>query len=180
MSTKVKTETAGTYQPDTGAPRASEDAIISQALDILMRRLNKPGALIDSPTAAADYLRLRFAQETSELFAVVWIDTPHRVIDCQIITRGSLDSCAVTPREVIKAALLHNAAACVLVHNHPSGDTTPSNADIELTLKMAEYLRPIGVTVLDHMIVGGALSPSGVRTIECNSLREQGYCRTIW
>lgn len=178
-TSSLRHEDSGAYnvgrRTGTGAPHAmDDDAVIARALDILMSRLHKPGTMIDSPQVVRDYLRLRFAQEQSEVFAVMWLDTPHRLIDCQVMSHGTIDGCAAYKREIIKAALAQNAAACVLVHNHPSGDTSPSNADLQLTAVFRDALGVIGVQVLDHMIVGGALSPSGVRVIEVRSMHEIG------
>jgi len=107
-----------------------------------------------------DYLRLKLAPKDHEVFAVMFLDAQNRVIECEEMFRGTLTSTSVYPREVVKAALMHNAAAVVLSHNHPSGSTTPSRADELLTHTMKQALALVDVRVLDHIIVavGGTLS----------------------
>ena len=94
------------------------------------------------------------------------LDNRHRVIVFHELFRGTLDGANVYPREVVKTALEHNAAATVLVHNHPSGDPEPSQADLTLTHKLQEALNLVGVRTLDHIVVGHE---------GCISLAEQGY-----
>ncbi|MBU0967574.1 MAG: DNA repair protein, partial [Proteobacteria bacterium] len=99
-----------------------------------------------------------------EMFACLFLDSKHRVLAWVEMFRGSVNSATVHPREVVKEALRHNAAAVIMAHNHPSGDSKPSREDIELTNKLKDILKVIDVSVLDHLIVGDeitALSESG-------------------
>ena len=96
---------------------------------------------------------------------LLMLDSKHRVIAFHELFRGTLDGASVYPREVVKIALEHNAAAMILVHNHPSGDPEPSQADRALTIKLKEALSLVGVRTLDHVIVGQE---------GCVSLAEQG------
>lgn len=105
------------------------------------------------PNAVKDYLRLRLAPKDHEVFAVVFLDAQHRVIECEEMFRGTLTQTSVYPREVLKAALAHNAAAVILSHNHPSGSVTPSRADEHLTNILKQALALVDVRVLDHIIV---------------------------
>jgi DNA repair protein RadC len=89
-----------------------------------------------------------------EYFWTVLLDTKHKIIGTEEVARGSLSSTIVHPREVYKAALLANAAAIMLVHNHPSGDPTPSAEDIEITRRLRQVGELIGIRVLDHVIIG--------------------------
>ena len=106
------------------------------------------------------YLTLRLAGESSEHFGVMYLDSQNRLIAFQVHFSGTLTQTSVYPREVVRAALEHHAAAVVLTHNHPSGVATPSRADEALTLTLKNALALVDVRVLDHIIVtpGAALS----------------------
>lgn len=160
---KIRSEQAGAYGslkvPATPADKRDyEDGVIRQALDIIHDRLQQPGEYMTSPGLVKDYLRLQLAQEKDEFFCMLLLDTPHRVIAWERVSHGTIDAASVWGRQVVSCALKHNAASVVLVHNHPSGNTEPSTADMTLTSSLADALRVIGVRVLDHMIVGGARS----------------------
>ena len=90
-----------------------------------------------------------------EVFAVLFLDAQHRLIEYEELFYGSLDGASVHPREVVRAALKHNAAAVILSHNHPSGVAEPSGADQRVTERLRAALALIDVRVLDHLIVGG-------------------------
>ena len=89
-----------------------------------------------------------------EIFAVLFLDSQHRLIEYEELFRGSIDSASVHPREVVKRALAHNAAALILAHNHPSGRAEPSIADHQLTDRLVATLRLVEVQVLDHIVIG--------------------------
>ncbi len=89
------------------------------------------------------------------MFACLFLDTRHRVIGFEPLFRGTLDGAAVYPREVVKRALVHNAGAVILAHNHPSGDCEPSEADRAITRRLGEALGLIDVRLLDHLVVAG-------------------------
>ncbi|MFC4622689.1 DNA repair protein RadC [Comamonas nitrativorans] len=116
--------------------------------------------LFDSPQAVKHYLQLHLAHLRHEVFAVLFLDSQHRLIALEELFRGTLTQTSVYPREVALRALHHHAAAVVLAHNHPSGSVTPSAADIQLTQTLTGALALIDVRVLDHLIVaqGQALS----------------------
>ena len=105
-------------------------------------------------------------EEPQEVFGIVAVNTKHRVIAVQEISRGHLSASIVHPREVFKNAILHNAAAIFVYHNHPSGDLTPSRDDIETTRRLVEVGELVGIGMLDHVIV----NPSS----RYLSFREQG------
>ena len=111
-------------------------------------------ALIAGPADAARVLmdRLRFAE--AERFVVLLLNTRHEVLDAVEVTRGGLASSPVHPREVFKPAVREGAAAVILVHNHPSGDPTPSRADLAITARLCRAAAVMGVPVLDHIIIG--------------------------
>lgn len=142
-------------EPGSGALRAATGSeIMAAARSALAHRLRR-GAALESPHAAHDYLMLRLGAREHEVFCVVWLDNRHRVIEFQELFRGTLDGATVHPREVVKEALAHNAAACLLAHNHPSGVAEPSQADELITQRLKEALAMVDIRVLDHLIVAG-------------------------
>lgn len=114
----------------------------------------KAGAMLASPRAASDYLVARLRDLNQEVFGALLLDTQHQVIAFEELARGTLDGATVYPREVVKCALRHNAAAVIFAHNHPSGIAEPSAADRVLTEKLKAALAQIDVRVLDHFVVG--------------------------
>lgn len=146
---RAHSEDAPRYSPQ----RSAEDETIRQALTILLERMRQPGAAMSSPNVVKDYLRLRLAEREHEVFGVLWLDAQHRVIAFEEMFRGTLTQTSVYPREVVIAALKHQAAACVLSHNHPSGSVQPSRADEALTQALKSALALVDVRVLDHVIV---------------------------
>lgn len=134
--------------------RVAEDATIKRALDILLARVMTGGPVMDSPQAVRDWLRLRLGGEEREAFGVMWLDAAHRLIRAGELFHGSLTQTTVYPREVVKEALRANAAAVILYHNHPSGNTEPSDADQRLTKALKNALELVDVRVLDHFVVG--------------------------
>jgi DNA repair protein RadC len=133
---------------------AQEDRVIDEALHILDRRLFSRGPDLVSPDGVAAYLKLHLAQQEHEVFGVIFLDAKHRVLAFEILFYGSIDGASVYPRQIVKRSMAHNAAAAILVHNHPSGCTEPSQADRLLTARLKETLALVEVRVLDHFIVG--------------------------
>ena len=119
----------------------------------------KQDSLLNTPDTVRDYLRLHLAGLRHEVFFVLWLDAQNRLIAAEELFRGTLTQASVYPREVVKKALAHNAAAVVLAHNHPSGIAEPSAADSQLTCELKQALALIDVRVLDHFIVAGTASP---------------------
>ena len=134
--------------------KATADEIVSAARACVASRLRR-GASLTSPKAACDYLVLRFAELQHEVFCVIYLDSRHRVIECQDLFRGTIDGASVHPREVVKEALRRNASACVLAHNHPSGVADPSPADELITRRLRDALQLVDIRVLDHLVVAG-------------------------
>ena len=128
--------------------------------------------LLDTPERIADLLREASRPQDVEQFRVVLLNTRRRLIGLETISQGTLDTLLVHPREVFKRAIAANASAVVLVHNHPSGDPTPSEADIKVTRDLIRAGQLLKIEVLDHVIIGR-------RTMERQkdyvSLRELGY-----
>ena len=135
----------------------ADNAVLKRAKEILAKRLIgrrlSEEALI-GPSLVKQYLDLELAEEQSEVFAVLFLDTQHRPIALERMFNGTIDGASVYPREVAKEALRYNAGAVILAHNHPSGSTEPSHADIKITEKLTEALGLIEVRVLDHIVVG--------------------------
>ncbi len=119
----------------------------------------KEGDVLASPGAVRDYLKLHLSCLAHEVFFALWLDSQNRLIAAEELFRGTLTQTSVYPREVVKKALWHNAAAVVLAHNHPSGVSEPSSADQSLTRELKQALALVDVRVLDHFIVAGHCLP---------------------
>ncbi len=135
------------------------------------RRLAK-GAVAKRPvlsswTAVLDYCRTAMAFMDKEQFRLLFLDKRNALIADEVQQSGTVDHTPVYPREVVKRALELSASALILVHNHPSGDPTPSSADVSMTREIMEVARPLGITVHDHIIVGreGHASLKGLKLI---------------
>ena len=137
----------------------NRDPIVIRALEILEFQVREADTMA-SPGAVKDYLRLKMADLPYEVFAVVFVDVQNRIIAIEEMFRGTLTQTSVYPREVVKTALAHNAAAVILCHNHPSGVATPSRADEMLTQTLKAALALVDVRVLDHLIVTRSMALS--------------------
>ena len=129
-----------------------EETVILEAREILGRYLNQ-NPVLGSWQAVRDYCALTVRGEV-ERFHVLYLDRRNRVISDEQLSIGTVDHVPVYPREIIKRALELSATAVVLVHNHPSGDPTPSQADITMTRQIIDVAKPLGILVHDHIIVG--------------------------
>jgi DNA repair protein RadC len=114
----------------------------------------KRGNALTSPDATRAYLSSQLRSYSYEVFACVFLDNQHRVIELEELFRGTIDSASVYPREVAKRALHHNAAAVIFAHNHPSGVNEPSQSDKHITDKLKQALSLFDIRVLDHFIIG--------------------------
>ncbi|HLD14529.1 MAG TPA: DNA repair protein RadC, partial [Burkholderiales bacterium] len=112
------------------------------------------GAVLESTADTKSYLQSCLRDLPHEVFCCLFLDNRHRVLAFEELFRGTLNGTAVYPREVVKRALVHNAAAVILVHNHPSGVSEPSRADETLTTRLKEALTLVDVRLLDHLVVG--------------------------
>jgi DNA repair protein RadC len=138
-------------------------AQLKAALELARRALREEISSRDalaSPRAVRDYLRLALAGREQEIFMLVLLDAQHRVIASEELFQGTLTQTSVYPREVVKCALKHNAAAVIFAHNHPSGVAEPSHADEILTRSLKSALALVDIQVLDHFIVAGTRSMS--------------------
>ena len=114
------------------------------------------GDALNSPGAVREYLQLLLRSRQQEVFVAIFLDAQHRVIATEELFQGTLTQTSVYPREVVKRALHHNAAAVIFAHNHPSGVAEPSQSDQLLTEALKQALALVDVRVLDHFIVAGA------------------------
>ncbi|MEH3021667.1 MAG: DNA repair protein RadC [Pseudomonas oryzihabitans] len=128
-------------------------AVLEMARRHLAEGLKRDSAL-ESPQQVRDYLKARLRHEPHEIFGCLFLDTRHRVLAFEALFHGTIDGASVYPRQVVKRALAHNAAAVILTHNHPSGVAEPSQADRLLTTRLKDALALVDVRVLDHFIVG--------------------------
>ena len=112
------------------------------------------GNALTSPEITKAYLSAQLRGYSYEVFACLFLDNQHRVIKLDELFRGTIDGASVYPREVVKQALYHNAAAVIFAHNHPSGITLPSQSDKQITEKLKQALALFDIRVLDHFIIG--------------------------
>jgi DNA repair protein RadC len=139
----------GAFEP------ATTEQILTAARQALAHRVRR-GASLSSPQKVREYLTMRLGHLDHEMFGLILVDNRHRVIEYIELFRGTIDGASVYPREIVKLALEKGAAACVLIHNHPSGVKDQSQADELITKRVAAALALIDVRVLDHCIVAGA------------------------
>ena len=128
-------------------------AVLEMSARHLAEQLTQSNAL-DNAAAVKRLVKARLAALPHEVFAVLFLDTQHRLIQFEELFRGTIDSASVYPREVVKRALALNTAAVILAHNHPSGHSSPSEADKQITQRLCSALALVDVRVLDHIIVG--------------------------
>ncbi|CAB3731670.1 hypothetical protein LMG1866_04692 [Achromobacter ruhlandii] len=133
---------------------ATAEQILEAARQAIERKMQR-GTSFTSPAAVKEYLRAKLAGFEHEVFAVLFMDTQHRLIEYAEMFRGTIDGASVYPRELVKEALRLNAAVVIVSHNHPSGNPEPSGADRALTQRLKEALGLVDVRVLDHVIVAG-------------------------
>lgn len=132
-------------------------AQLQAVLEMANRHLSESISKTDCLTSPADtltYLKSRLRDQPHEIFACLMLDNRNRVIAFRELSRGTIDGASVYPREVVKQALADNAACVILAHNHPSGVSEPSQADIQITKRLKDALALVDIRVLDHVIVG--------------------------
>jgi len=132
-------------------------AQVQAAMEMARRVMDEPlrqGDPLKSPEDTRRFLASRLGTYPHEVFAGLFLDNRHRVIQYRELFRGTVDGAAVYPREVVRQALEYNAAAVIFAHNHPSGVAEPSDADVSLTRRLKDALGLVDIRVLDHMVVG--------------------------
>ncbi|MBE0470009.1 MAG: DNA repair protein RadC [Methyloprofundus sp.] len=135
------------------AKYAQLQAVLEMARRHTFEELDR-GDVLTSPEATRAYLSQQLRHYQHEVFACLFLDNQHHILEFEELFRGTIDSASVYPREVIKKALAHNAAAVIFAHNHPSGITEPSQADKLITDKLKQALALIDIRVLDHFVIG--------------------------
>ena len=133
--------------------KSEAESVMALALRALAARHEK-GQVLENPEQTQAYLRLHLAERPSEVFVCLFLDNKHRVIALEELFQGTIDGASVHPREVVRRALEHNAAAVILAHNHPSGVADPSDADQQITWRLRDSLALVDVRVLDHFVIG--------------------------
>ena len=144
----------------------ADQQTVREALTLLECLLREPGASFTSSHAVRDWLRLQLAAQEREEFTALFLDNQHRLIVHETLFTGTINHTQVHPREVVKAALKHNAAAILVAHCHPSGHAEPSDADRRITERLRQALDLVDIRLLDHLVVGG---------MEIVSLAERGW-----
>jgi len=128
-------------------------AVLEMARRHLAEYLQK-SETFDSSDAVKQYLIRQLRHQKHEVFAVLFLDNQHKLITYQELSHGTVNAAAVYPRELVKAALAHNAAAIIIAHNHPSGVSEPSQADKQITHEIRQCLSLMDIRVLDHVVIG--------------------------
>jgi DNA repair protein RadC len=170
----------GSFAEAIGAPRPllaevdglgeaaiTEMKIVAAAAQRILRGEIRRRPVLSSWSAVIDYCRAAMAFSDTEQFRILFLDKRNQLIADELQQKGTVDHTPVYPREVVKRALELSATAIILVHNHPSGDPTPSRADIEMTKEIMDVSRTLGIAVHDHIIVGkdGHASLKGLKLI---------------
>ena len=162
---QVKSEELTPYAIGKAAPKnliAQADAdTIKLAIDIITRVLSTKNYRDEQgtftftrPVLTKSFCKLQIGLEERELFGILFLDNRNTLITYETLFMGTIDGASVHIREIIKAALRHNAAALILTHNHPSGNSTPSKADEVITKRIQEAAKLMEIRVLDHIVVG--------------------------
>lgn len=138
--------------------------LLERAADALAAKYRREGTFTN-PANVKEYLKLKLGAHDREVFAVMFLDNQHQLISFEELFFGTIDAASIYPREVLKAALNHNAAAVVFAHNHPSGIAEPSQADRRITQRLVDALKLVDIRVLDHIVVGE----------DCVSFAEKGW-----
>lgn len=149
---------------------AAKYAQLQAVMEMARRHLSaslKTGDALTSPALVRDYLTAHLRHQPREVFAALFLDSQHRLIVYEELFYGTIDGASVYPREVVKRGLLHNAAALIVAHNHPSGVAEPSVADRRITERLKDALALVDIRLLDHMVIGDG---------EVCSFAERGWC----
>jgi DNA repair protein RadC len=152
MTRKILNEETGSYLTD--------EEVIKLAVSILQHRFGLKRTSLNSPQTVREYLKLSLTDIPHEVFCCAFLDAQNRVIAFEELFRGTLTQTSVYPREVVKRALHHNAAAIIFAHNHPSGVAEPSRSDEHLTQALKAALALVDTKVLDHFVIGSGTAMS--------------------
>jgi len=141
---------AGIEPEDLTEPEAQ--SLMDLALRVLAAR-HKKGQVLENPEQTQAYLRLHLAERPNEVFVCLYLDTKHRIIALEELFQGTIDGASVHPREVVRRGLECGAGAVIFAHNHPSGISEPSQADLRITERLKSALTLVDIRVLDHVVV---------------------------
>jgi len=151
--------------PGLGSAKFAQlQAVLEMSRRHLAEQFERGNPLLN-PDHTARFLQARLRDYPYEVFAVLFLDNRHRVLAFEELFRGTVDGASVHPREVVRRALQHNAAAVILSHNHPSGVAEPSQADQRITARLSEALALVDIRVLDHLVIGDG---------DCCSMAQRG------
>lgn len=134
--------------------RARRLAAVAQLAERYYTETLHVGQVLASPTDTQQFLIAKLRDLPHEVFAVIFLDTRHRILGFEALFRGTIDGTSVHPREVVKRALDRNAAALIVAHNHPSGVAEPSRADSDITQRLSDALALVDIRLLDHIVIG--------------------------
>jgi DNA repair protein RadC len=137
---------------------AGSQDILDRANALLAQRFRSGAPVLSAPNRTREFLQLKLGALEHEIFAVLFLDNRHRLIEYVELFRGTIDGASVHPREVVKEALARNAAAVICAHGHPSGDPSPSRADELITQKLKAALALVDIRLVDHLVVGNTVS----------------------
>jgi DNA repair protein RadC len=143
-----------TRKPNGRYRTITTDELLAEAANTRLRMFTANRRPFASPADVGPFLREQLSHLPHEVFVCLYLDTRHRLIEYEMLFRGTVDGATVYPREVVKRALHWNSSAIVLGHNHPSGVAEPSEADRSITLKLAKALSLVEIRLLDHIVVG--------------------------
>lgn len=132
----------------------STKRIVTTALKLLEKQMKIEKNQFTKTKQVIDYLRLKLAQKEREHFVAMYLNNQHQLLKVETLFMGTINSVEIHPREIIKQALKHNAAAIIFAHNHPSGEAQPSNADRNINQQLTEILNIVDIRVLDHIVIG--------------------------
>lgn len=138
----------------TSAFSVSEQRIIRRAMRLLEKYQRNPGEQFLATSFTRVWLQLYLARQEREAFVVLYLDNQNRLLEHETLFLGTINHTEIHPREIVKSALRHNAAAVILAHNHPSGITEASKADRTITARIVNALDLVEIRVLDHLIIG--------------------------
>jgi DNA repair protein RadC len=132
--------------------------VLDRAQALIAQRFRSGAPVLSAPNRTREFLRLKLGALEHEVFAVLFLDKRHRLIEYVELFRGTIDGASVHPREVVKEALARNAAALIFCHCHPSGQSSPSQADEHITMRLKSALDLVDIRVIDHIIVGETMT----------------------
>jgi DNA repair protein RadC len=137
---------------------AAPQDVLDRAQALITQRFRSGAPVLSAPNRTREFLRLKLGALEHEVFAVLFLDKRHRLIEYVELFRGTIDGASVHPREVVKEALARNAAALIFCHCHPSGQSSPSQADEHITMRLKSALDLVDIRVIDHIIVGETMT----------------------